>query len=87
MTTTKATPTATSASAEFDRLLLEATEIAGRIHDRLADGEWPDGLDWGDVGDMAETVRGLRAVSDRMFTEGEHAEPDVPDLVGYLNER
>ena len=85
MTTT--TVTATSANAEFDGLLLEAPEIAGRIHDRLADGEWPAGLDWGDVGDIAATVQGLRAVSDRMFAEGEHAGPEVPDLVGYLNER
>ncbi len=60
---------ASSASLEFDRPLLEATEIAGRIHDRLAAGAWPEGLEWGEVGDMAETVRGLRAVSDRMFAE------------------
>jgi hypothetical protein len=78
--------TASSASPEFDRLLLEAIDIAGRIHDRLADGEWPEGLDWCDVGDMAETVRDLRAVSDRMFTEGKHAPAEVPDIVGYLNE-
>jgi hypothetical protein len=69
MTTTMAT----SASAEFDRLLAEATAIAARIHHHLADGEWPAGLDWGDVGDMAETVRRLRDVSDFLFAEGEHA--------------
>ena len=63
----------TSADAEFDRLLAEAIAIAARIAHELADGELPDGLDWGHVGDMAETVRGLRAVSDRMFAEGEHA--------------
>jgi hypothetical protein len=79
--------TASSASPEFDRLLLEATDIAGRIHDRLADGIWPEGLEWGDVGDMTETVRALRAVSDRMFAEGDHSEPEVPDIVGYLNDR
>ena len=78
--------TGTSASPEFDRLLLEAIDIAGRIHDRLADGAWPEGLRWGDAGDMAETVRALRAVSDRMFAEGRHAEPEVPDIVGYLNQ-
>ena len=65
--------TASSASPEFDRLLLEAIAIAGRIHDRLADGEWPEGLRWGDVGDMAEAVRALRAVADRLFAEGRHA--------------
>ena len=35
--------TASSATPEFDRLLLEAIDIAGRTHDRLADGAWPDG--------------------------------------------
>ena len=79
--------TASSASPEFDRLLLEAIDIAGRIHDRLADGEWPKGLEWGDVGDMAEAVCALRAVSDRLFAEGNHAPADVPDIVGYLNDR
>jgi hypothetical protein len=64
------TRTASSTSPEFDRLLLEAIEIAGRIYDRLADGIWPEGLRWGDVGDMAEAVRELRAVSDRAFGEG-----------------
>jgi len=78
--------TASSASPEFDGLLLEAIDIAGRIHDRLADDEWPEGLDWGDIGDMAQTVRDLRAVSDRLFAEGRHQPAEVPDIVGYLNE-
>ena len=77
---------ASSASPEFDRLLLEAIDIAGRIHDRLADGEWPEGLDWGDVGDMAEAVRALQAVSDRLFAEGSDTPAEVPDIVGYLND-
>lgn len=59
----------TAASHDFDRLLAEAIDIARRIADELANGEFPTGLDWGDVGDMAETVRGLRAVSDRLFAE------------------
>jgi hypothetical protein len=63
----------TSADEAFDRLLAEATAIATRIAHELADGAFPEGLDWGHVGDMAETVQGLRAVSDRMFAEGEHA--------------
>ena len=78
--------TASSATPEFDQLLLEAIAIAGRIHDRLADDMWPEGLRWGDVGDMAETVRDLRAVSDRLFAEGRHAPAEVPDIVGYLND-
>ena len=64
---------APSADAEFDRLHAEAIAIAARIAHELADGAFPEALDWGRVGDMAETVRGLRAVSDRMFAEGEHA--------------
>jgi hypothetical protein len=75
--------TASSASPEFDRLLLEAIHIAGRIHDRLADGMWPDGLRWGDVGDMAQTVRDLRVVSDRLFAEGRHAPPDGNDHLNW----
>ena len=66
-------PVGTSASADYDRLLTEATAIAYRIAEELANGEFPKGLNWGNVGDMAETVRGLRQVSDRMFAEGEFA--------------
>jgi hypothetical protein len=35
---------------------------------------------------MAEAVRDLRAVSDRVFAEGKHTPTEVPDIVGYLNE-
>ena len=35
---------------------------------------------------MAQAVRALRAVSDRMFAEGKHAPTEVPDIVGYLND-
>ena len=66
-------PVGTSASADYDRLLIEATAIAYRIAEELANGEFPKGLDWGNVGDMTETVRGLRQVSDRMFSEGDDA--------------
>jgi hypothetical protein len=66
--------------------LLEAIEIAGRIHERLADGMWPEGLRWGDVGDMAQTVRELRAVSDRLFRRGQSRPAEVPDIVGYLDD-
>jgi hypothetical protein len=65
-------PIGTSASEAFDSLLIEAIDISRRIATELADGQFPPGLHWGHVGDMAETVKGLRAVSDRMFAEGEH---------------
>ena len=72
--TTKTTrePIGTSASDDYDRLFIEATAIAYRIAEQLATGEFPKGLDWGDVGDMGETVKGLRQVCDRMFVEGEY---------------
>ena len=65
--------TGTSTSEEYDILLGEAIAIASRIDHQLADGEFPKGLEWGNVGDMAETVKQLRAVSDRLFAEGEYA--------------
>ena len=33
-----------------------------------------------------QTVRDLRAVTDRLFAEGKHAPTEVPDIVGYLND-
>lgn len=70
------TRTETAAQA-YERNLRAARELANRIADHLAELELgndrPAGLDWGDVGDMSETVAGLRIVSDRMFGEGEHA--------------
>lgn len=70
------TRTETAAQA-YERNLRAARELANRIADHLAELELgndrPTGLHWGDVGDMSETVAGLRIVSDRMFGEGEHA--------------
>jgi hypothetical protein len=67
------TPSASSASAEFDRLLAEADDILSRIHLGLTDGEWPGGLTWAHAGDMGRLVHDLRAISDYVFAEGEHA--------------
>ena len=70
------TRTETAAQA-YERNLRAARELANRIVDHLTELELgndrPAGLHWGHVGDMSETVAGLRAVSDRMFGEGEHA--------------
>src|SRR3972149_4207729 len=52
-TMTTHTPIATSASAEFARLLAEAIAIATRTAGELADGEAPKGPDWGHGGDQA----------------------------------
>jgi hypothetical protein len=75
MTDPTATPTGTSASDEFDRLFGEASDILARLGHALADGEWPAGLTWADAGDMGRLVADLRAISDYVFAEGEHA-PD-----------
>jgi len=70
------TRTETAAQA-YERNLKAARELANRIADHLTELELgsdrPAGLHWGHVGDMGETVEGLRVVSDRMFGEGEHA--------------
>ena len=68
------TRTETAAQA-YERNLRAARELADRIADYLTElgDDRPAGLHWGHVGDMSETVAGLRVVSDRMFREGEHA--------------
>ncbi len=71
------TTTTGTAAGAYARNLRAARELADRIADHLARLELgddrPAGLHWGHVGDMAETVAGLRVVSDRLFSEGEHA--------------
>jgi hypothetical protein len=66
-----------TADQAYARNLRAAREVANRIADHLTELELgndrPAGLHWGHVGDMAETVKELRVVSDRMFGEGEHA--------------
>jgi len=71
------TTTTETAAQAYERNLRAARELANRIADHLTELELgndrPADLHWGHVGDMAETVAGLRLVSDRMFGEGEHA--------------
>ncbi|HSW42627.1 MAG TPA: hypothetical protein VLM76_08980 [Patescibacteria group bacterium] len=70
------TRTETAAGA-YGRNLRAARELADRIADHLTRLELgddrPADLHWGHVGDMGETVDGLRVVSDRLFGEGEHS--------------
>ena len=71
--------TTETAAQAYKRTLQTARELADRIADLLSEMErelgtdLPAHLHWGHVGDVAETVNGLRAISDRMFHEGEHA--------------
>ena len=75
------TRTETAAQA-YARNLRVAHELAGRIADLLSEMELelgndlPAHLHWGHVGDIGETVNGLRAVSDRLFAESEYAPED-----------
>jgi hypothetical protein len=71
--TDQTTKSASSASAEFDRLFAEADDLLSRLHLALTDGEWPGGLTWAHAGDMGRLVHDLREISDYVFAEGEHA--------------
>ena len=57
-----------------------ALALLARITDAIANHddapvEDPDtAIDWGHVGDIAETRKTLQELSDRLFSEGEHAE-------------
>ena len=70
------TRTETAAGA-YERNLRAARDLADRIAHHLTELERGNdrltSLHWGHVGDMGETVEGLRVVSDRMFGEGDHA--------------
>jgi len=53
-----------------------ALTLLARITEAIAnhDDAPADGLDWGHVGDIAETRKVLQELSDRLFSEGEYAE-------------
>ena len=63
-----------NASQDYAALKQEAERLARRIMEALNDDSEPEGVHWGHVGDMAQTRGDLRAISDRLFHEGEHAE-------------
>jgi hypothetical protein len=54
-----------------------ALELVERIADAIASHDVspdPESVNWGHVGDIAQTRRELQAISDRLFSEGEYAE-------------
>ena len=67
----------TSAQA-YKRTLMEAGTVAERISDLLSEMARELGptllptLNWTDVAEIEETLRSLKAISDRLFHEGEH---------------
>jgi hypothetical protein len=75
--TTQTTRTALDAYMEHHSAALAPVERHGGLasHDVSAD---PEQINWGHVGDMAETYIALRQISDRLFGEGEYA-PLAPD--------
>ena len=63
-----------NASQDYAALKDEAERLARRIMEALNDDSEPKRVNWGHVGDMGETRTSLRAISDRLFYEGEYAE-------------
>jgi hypothetical protein len=54
----------------------EALALSERIHDAIENHDTapaPERIDWGHVEEMVDTRRALRAISDRLFSEGEYA--------------
>jgi hypothetical protein len=64
-----------NASQDYAELKQEAWRLIDRImvEGGFLDDSEPEGVNWGHVGDMAQTRNDLRAISDRLFHEGEHA--------------
>jgi hypothetical protein len=62
-----------NAAESYQAAETEATAIAARIFEALSATKYPERIDWGHVGDMAETRDELRAIADRMFSEGEYS--------------
>ena len=77
-TTNGATPMTTKRTALDAYMAHHAAALAllARITEHLAnhDDVPAEGLNWGHVVDIAETRKVLQELSDRLFSEGEHAE-------------
>ena len=70
--TTETTRTALEAYMEHHAAALALVErIHGAIESHDVSPE-PESINWGHVGDMAETYIALRQISDRLFGEGEY---------------
>ena len=55
----------------------DALALVERIRDAIAnhdDSPDPESINWGHVGDIAETRKALQEITDRLFSEGEYAE-------------
>ena len=75
--TTRTNQMTEPAEEAYKRNLATAAALAERIFSHLSDlaigNDLPAYIHWGHVGDQAATATALRAISDRMFGEGEHA--------------
>ena len=70
-TTTKRTALEAYMAAHADVLaLIERIQVAIENHDTAPA---PEDINWGDASSMTETAKSLKAISDRLFVEGEYA--------------
>lgn len=73
MSTTTATTHQVNASHDYSELKQECARLLHGIIGQFTDKSEPMNVNWGHVGDMAETRNELREISDRLFSEGEYA--------------
>ena len=61
--------------------LAEITAILARLQSAVEDhlGIAPENVNWGHVGDTAQIASQLREIRDRLFNEGEYAEPTAEE--------
>jgi hypothetical protein len=55
---------------------MAALALVERIHEAIANHDIspdPEAINWGHVGDIGSTRQALQELSDRLFSEGEHA--------------
>ena len=61
--------------------LTEISAILARLQSAVDDhlGIAPENVNWGHVGDTAQIASQLREIRDRLFNEGEYAEPTAEE--------
>ena len=70
-----------AALATFVGNLTEISAILARLQSAVDDhlGIAPENVNWGHVGDTAQIASQLREIRDRLFNEGEYAEPTAEE--------
>jgi hypothetical protein len=70
MTTQTATTHQANASHDYSELKQECARLLHSIIGQFSDDSEPANVNWGHVGDMADTRDQLREISDQLFGEG-----------------